>query len=402
MRTISAVALLAFAPILGAQSITGIWDGTVTVRKLEIPFKFELSSDGKTVQGTFFNGTDERYISTSGEFANGSLTLAWDYLGTTLEAKLVNGAIEGVYARGRGAPLPFHAVRGGKRANTAQAPSIGGIWEIENVKSSKGEKAWNFIVKQNGDDASAAILRVDGDTGTLSGSYQNGKFLLSHFSGMRPALLEVTPQPDGTLKLVLDGNDTMTAMRPAEARTKGLPEPTDPSRHTGVKDSSEPFHFSFPDLNGNLVSDNDPRFRGKVVLVNILGSWCPNCHDEAPFLVEMYKKYRAQGLEIVGLDFEEADQLKNPARLHAFLARYGISYTILLCGTTDEAKQKLAQADNWDAWPTTFFVGRDGRVHGAHAGFPSKASGELYTKAKTEFEEKIQQLLAESALSAQN
>lgn len=402
MRTISAVALLVFAPILGAQSITGIWDGTVTVRKLEIPFKFELSSDGKTVKGTFFNGDDERFTSTSGEFANGSLTLTWDYFAATLEAKLINGAIDGVYARGRGAPLPFHAIRAGKHVNTAQAPSIGGIWEIENVQSSKGEKAWNFIVKQNGDDASAAILRVDGDTGTLSGSYQNGKFLLSHFSGMRPALLEVTPEPDGTLKLVLDGRETMTAMRPAEARAKGLPEPTDPSRHTSVKDSSEPLHFSFPDLNGNLVSDNDPRFHGKVVLVNILGSWCPNCHDEAPFLVEMYKKYRAQGLEIVGLDFEEADQLKNPARLHAFLARYGISYTVLLCGTTDEAKQKLSQAENWDAWPTTFFVGRDGRVHGVHAGFPSKASGELYTKAKTEFEEKIQQLLAENALSAQN
>jgi thiol-disulfide isomerase/thioredoxin len=398
MRTISAVALLALAPVLGAQSLNGIWNGTVTVDKLEIPFKFELSSDGQNMKGTLFNG-EERYTSTSGELVNGSLALKWDYFAATLEAKVDKGTIDGTYSRKRSSPIAFHAVPAGK-SSARVGPKIDGVWELEDVKSSKGESAWNLIVKQNGAEVSAAILRVDGDTGTLSGSYRDGKFVLSHFSGLRPALLEVTPQPDGTLKVVLDNKETMTAVRPAEARAKGLPLPTDPSRHTGVKDSTEPLHFNFPDLNGTLVSENDPRFRGKVVLVNITGSWCPNCHDEAPFLAEMYRKYRAEGLEIVGLDFEETDQLKNPTRLRSFLARYGIEYTVLLGGTTDEAKEKLAQADNWDAWPTTFFVGRDGRVHGAHAGFPSKASGDLYTKAKVEFEEKVQQLLAESALAA--
>ena len=72
-------------------------------------------------------------------------------------------------------------------------------------------------------------------------------------------------------------------------------EPSDPSRFTSVKDPTEPFRFSFPDLDGKLVSNTDPRFQGKVVIVSIAGSWCPNCHDEAPFLVELYKKYRAAG-----------------------------------------------------------------------------------------------------------
>jgi thiol-disulfide isomerase/thioredoxin len=402
MRTISAIALLSLAPIVGAQALNGVWAGTVTVNKQEIPFKFELSNDDSGVKGTFFNG-QERYVSTAGELANGALTLKWDYFAATLEAKVANGSLDGIYSRRRSAPVAFHAVPAPKvSASAASAPNIDGLWELEDIKSSKGEHAWNFIVKQSGGQASAAILRVDGDTGTLSGSYKDGKFVLSHFSGLRPALLEVTPQRDGTLKVVLDGNEVMTAIRPAEARAKNLPLPTDPSRHTGVKDSAEPLHFNFPDLNGKLVAETDARFRGKVVLVNIFGSWCPNCHDEAPFLVEMYRKYRAEGLEIVALDFEEADQLKDPTRLRGFLARYGIDYTVLLGGTTDEAAAKLAQTENWDAWPTTFFVGRDGRVHGAHAGFPSKASGELYTNAKAEFEEKVQQLLAESALTAQN
>jgi thiol-disulfide isomerase/thioredoxin len=394
------IAILSTAPVLMAESLAGLWQGTVTVSGVEVPFKMELQADGSNAKGSFFNG-EERFTSTSGQFANEALVLNWDYFAAKLEAKFANGTLEGTYSRARSQPLPFHAHRfAAPKAARGKVPSIDGLWVLEDVKSSKGESAWNFIVKQKGADVSAAILRVDGDTGTLSGSYQDGKFVLSHFSGVRPALLEITPAADGTLKLVLNGHESMNAIRPAEAQAKGLPEPTDPAKHTGMKDSSGPFHFSFPDLTGKVVSDNDPRFRGKVVLVNITGSWCPNCHDEAPFLSETYKKYRAQGLEIVALSFEEADQLKDPTRLRAFIRKYGIQYTVLLGGTTDEAKDKLAQTQNWDAWPTTFFIGRDGRVRGAHAGFPSKASGEMYTRAKAEFTEKVEHLLAENALSS--
>ncbi len=263
------------------------------------------------------------------------------------------------------------------------------------AKSSKGETAWQLIVRQTGPDVSASILRIDGDTGTLSGTYKDGKFLLSHFSGVRPSVLEVTPNSDGTLKLVLNGRDTLTAVRPAEARVRGM-QPDDPSRHTGVKDPSQPFRFKFPDLNGHMVSESDPQFQGKVVLVNIAGSWCPNCHDEAPFLVDLYHKYHSQGLEIVVLAFEDEDQVKDPVRLRAFIKRYGIEYPVLLGGETSEAKAKLSQAENWDAWPTTFILGRDGRVKAVHTGFPGTASGDLFIKAKKEFTETIEKLLAEN------
>ena len=74
---------------------------------------------------------------------------------------------------------------------------------------------------------------------------------------------------------------------------KDVPEPTDPSRHSSVKNPTEPFKFAFPDINGKIVSSTDERFRGKVVIVGISGSWCPNCHDEAPFLSELYQEVPA-------------------------------------------------------------------------------------------------------------
>jgi thiol-disulfide isomerase/thioredoxin len=305
--------------------------------------------------------------------------------------------LTGQYRRARGEPLPFRAAKTvSAPATTADAPAIGGTW-IVSAKSNKGEVAWRFIVAQRGSHVDATILRVDGDTGTLSGTFKDGRFVLSHFSGARPLLLEVTPKADGTLVLTQNGKTELVAARADAPAAATIGAPTDPALHTRVKDASEPFRFSFPDLQGRIVSNTDPKFQGKVVLVNISGSWCPNCHDEAPFLSSLYRKYRAKGLEIVSLSFEEGDQLKNPERLKAFIATYGIDYTVLVPGEPDQLNDKVPQAENLNAFPTTFILGRDGRVRGVHAGFPSPGSGDFYTKAEHEIIQQVERLLAERA-----
>jgi len=401
--------LLALAPWASAQSnaansAAGRYDATIHVGNLDIPFRFELTGKAPGVQGVFFNG-EEKMASSGGQLVNGALNLRWDYLQAKFEGTWKDGVIDGQYIGpagpgDRGAHA-FHATRWkGTPPADPNAPSIAGLWIIPN-NSPKGEAAWRFIVQQKGSEVSAAILRVDGDTGAITGNYQNGKFLLSHFSGQRPALMEISLLGDGTLSILQNGKTKLTAVRAEQAAAKGLPSFTDPEHHTRAKNAAEPFVFSFPDLNGKLVSNTDARFHNKVVLVEITGSWCPNCHDEAPYLVEMYRKYHAQGLEIVALSFEEADQLQDPTRLRAFVKKYGIEYAMLLCGETGEAKDKLKQqADNWNAWPTTFFLGRDGKVRSVHAGFPSLASGDLSRQTRAEFEAQVQRLLAEN-VSAQ-
>lgn len=396
--------LILAAPAAWSQSVSGLWDATINFNGTEIPFKFELAGDGAGIKGWFFNG-DEREVSNSGSLENGNLVLSFDSYLAKLTGTFKDGVFDGQYGPMLKNMSAVHAVRASQKASvSAKAPSIAGQWDLIGVKSSKGEQAWRLILRQTGNDVSGAILRVDGDTGTLTGSFQkDGQFVMSHFSGARPALMIVKPNGDGSLDVslsALHGFSEMKAVRPEEAIAKGLPQPTDPTTHTTVKDPTKPFDFSFPDLNGNLVSNTDARFRGKVVIINITGSWCPNCHDEAPFLASLYDKYHKQGLEVVALNFEEADQLKNPTRLRAFIKEYGIHYTVLLGGETDSAQAKLTQAQNWNAWPTTFFVGRDGLVKGAHAGFPSPGSGELYRQAKEEFTAKVEKLLAENQTSS--
>jgi len=396
LLTIFAITLLA-----SGQSVDGTWDATVTVNNVSVPFRIEIDGTGADVHSYFFNGDDRVNPSNSGTFQNGFLVLTFDSYATKLEATLNNGILTGTYGGSSGNAYAFQAKRHVPslvRSGDQHAPDISGLWEIQ-VKSPKGESAWHFVVNQAGAKIDAAILRVDGDTGTLSGNFKDGKFILSHFTGERPFYVEVTPRSDGSLELqIASFHDTqdLVALRPAEARARNLAPPDDPTEHTKVKDPTQPLRFSFPDVTGRVVSNTDDRFQGKVVLVNITGSWCPNCHDEAPFLEELYRKYHGLGLEIVGLDFEQPEQLKSLSRVRAFIKRYGIEYTYLIAGEPGQLNEKIPQAENLNAWPTTFFVGRNGLVRSIHTGFTSHASGELDSPLRDDVRNEIAELLSEN------
>lgn len=363
-----------------------------------VPFRIEFSDNGTLLEASFFNG-DEKISSTRGRLDGKSVRLDFDHYASRLDAILEDGERRGIYGNPAKTLYTFEAVP--HRATllpTNAVPEISGLWEIP-VESSKGERAWRLIVRQSGAEVTAAILRMDGDTGALTGSWEEGKFVLSHFSGARPSVLELTPQEKGHLQLVLrttGGAKTYTAIPATEARSQGMPEPSDPALHTRLKDPSQPLVFSFPDLNGRLISSTDTKFHGKVLLINITGSWCPNCHDEAPFLAELYRRYRSLGLEIVGVDFEDTEQLKEPTRLKAFIRKYRIEYTYLIAGEPGELADKIPEVENLNAWPTTFFVGRDGLVRHVHAGFAAAASGEFHLELKREITKLVENLLGES------
>ena len=401
LASLGVLAWSTFAISAAAQSVAGQWEGTVVVDGMTIPFRIDISGKGEKLQGAFING-DERVTSTSGRQLRDAIRLNFDQYAEKLNAGLeggeLKGTIEGKFDPGAPRTLSFQAKRFVPQPEppAGSVPSIGGLWEIE-VKSPKGESAWRFIVRQSGADVSAAILRVDGDTGTLTGRFRNGKFVLSHFSGERPYVMEAAPKPDGSLAITLNdynGTRELPAYRPADARAKGLPEPTDPAQHTRVADAQKPFEFRFPDLSGRVVSNTDARFLGKVVLVVITGSWCPNCHDEAPFLADLYNRYRDRGLEIVALDFEEPAQMDDLTRLRAFIWHYGIRYTVLVGGDPDDVNKKIPQLINLNSWPTTVFIGRDGLVKSIHAGFASPASGDFNGQLKAEITARVEALLA--------
>lgn len=410
----SMLGLLAFSTVtlmsLSAQSNPtspqGRWDAAFTLNETVIPFRLDVSGDGPTLTGTLYNG-DLKQTTTRASFENGKLTLNFDHYLTRIVATVQNGQLSGTVdgrfeAEKYISSYPLSATRHVDAADTvgANAPAIDGNWEIEH-QSPKGEKAWRFVVNQHGAEVSASILRVDGDTGALVGGFKEGKFVLSHFDGSRPLVAEVTPQPDGSLRIELKGAYTPTepliAWRSDVARSKGLPEPANFTTHTTLRDPNEHFSFSFPDINGKLVSSEDPKFKGKVYLAIVTGTWCPNCHDEAQYLVQLFAKYHSKGFEIVALDFEEPEQQQDLTRARAFIKKYNIPYTYAIAGAPAEMWEKVPQAVNLNTWPATLFVGKDGRVRKIHSGFAAPASGVFNAELQKEFTGEIESLLAENA-----
>lgn len=403
----SAAAGVPAAPPAPEPTVAGRWDAAVEVGVMHVPFPFQIAVHNGVVRGWFFNG-EERVASASGTFDHGHLVLEFPTYARRLDAMLGgDGRLTGSYLPTtpgtKASPYAFTAQRLAPPATDAHPPDISGQWLIPTPEAKGSERAWRLSVHQAGANVRAVILAVDGDSGELTGLWQKGALLLSHYDGARPSVIEVTPAQGGTLQLLMrsrrEGEDLhLTAYRAEVARAKGMPDAADPAQHTRMKDPNEPLRFSFPDLGGHRVSSTDSRFRGKVLMVDIGGSWCPNCHDEAPLLEEFYKKYRDKGLEVVSLSFEdEEEQVTHPTRLRAFMQHYGLDYTVLLAGTTDQLNEKLPQAQGLDSYPTTFFVGRDGRVRAIHAGFAAAVTGEYNTRLKYDFERQIVMLLAEQA-----
>ena len=395
-------------PAAAGASIDGLWDAVVTAGETQVPFRFEIATKGSETQGFFFEG-DRTIGSTAGSFAGGALRLEYDFLNTTLEATLTGDELVGAYRNNRAGSRP-QAVRMRRFSPVAIAddntPAFTGSWEMrrlaEEVSAPRDTRTWHVFLRQSGAEVSGTILRVDGDVGTMVGHWRDGKLVLSHFAGERPTLFEATRNADGTLAVTLNGNAHYTVVRSGEARAKGIPEPPDPSRYTNVKEPTAPFRFAFPDFSGKVMSESDPRLRGKVMILAIGGSWCPNCHDEAPFLSELYKDYRAKGLEILGLMFEnDPDPKVSGARVQSFVKRYAVQYPMLFAGTMQPSPSSKTIADalpqlvNFGAYPTTIVLGRDGKVRNVHAGFPSAATGAEHTRHKQEVREMIERLLAE-------
>jgi len=401
MKLFASLLLLATSAIAQGP-ITGIWQGDATVHGQQVPIRLEITGKGNDLHAALLNGP-ENSPATGAVFTGNHLVVTFNYYAKTLDATLVDGHLSGSFGTADTrypVRLSSHGTVTGPVGSGAQ--NIHGDWEIA-VKSAKGESAWQLRVEPipHSSEVKAVIQRIDGDTGSLYGSWTGQSYNISHFSAAGPALYSLTPQADGTLLvsnlLRADVNEqqNLVARRPAQARAASLPGPTDPTQQTSVKDPSERFKFSFPDLNGKVVSNTDPQFDGKVVIVSIGGSWCPNCHDEAPFLESLYKQFHSRGLEIVNLSFEEADQLKDPTRLRAFIARYGLTYTVLVAGETEQLNEKVPQGVNLNCWPTSFFLGRDGRVREVHAGFAGPANPPAHEALVRGVTELVEQLIAE-------
>lgn len=396
----------------GAASLDGIWRVVLDAPGGDLPFSLRLQSQ-VSPPAVALNGREEAPF-TSVERQGAKVILRIDGYDSQIVARLSRDErrMEGEWSKtvpGGRSRLRFHAEKGraerflappGPARNAGSLPGVDGTWAVV-FTDEDGEAPARGQFRQEGARVVGTFLTPTGDDRYLEGDYRAGTLRLSCFDGGHVFLFQARAGGDGTLKGDFWSRDsyhaTWVAHRVATAAAAPLP---DPYRLVGLTNEAGRFRFSFPDLEGHRVSWDDPRFHGKVVLVNLFGSWCPNCNDEAPLLARWWKTKRRQGLEMVGLAFEcTGDADRDGAFVRKYARRHGIDYPLLLAGVSDKAAAAavLPDLDRVAAYPTNVFIGRDGRVRRIHSGFAGPATGRAHQELVADFERLLDALLAEPA-----
>jgi thiol-disulfide isomerase/thioredoxin len=276
--------------------------------------------------------------------------------------------------------------------------NISGNWETVFSPNSEEDKYLaKGVFKQEGNRVTGTFRTTTGDYRYLEGVLNANQLQLSTFDGAHAFLFTAEVNDSVINGMFYSGNHWKEPFKAKRNETFELP---DANSLTYLKSGYDKVEFSFPDEDGNLVSLEDKRFKDKVVLIQIMGTWCPNCLDESKYYADFYKNNKNKDLEIIALAFEyvktKDKAFKNIKRLKN---NVGISYPVLLAqyGSASKVKanEKLPMLNHVLSYPTTIYIDKKGEVRKIHTGFNGPATGEKYTQFKTEFEAFIYELLDE-------
>lgn len=391
------------APRHAADILAGVYRVVLQLPGGELPFGLDLQHGPSAWSGYLLNGK-ERLALSDITVEGAHLRIQMPGYGNILTADGMAGGPQGELfldkLGGKDQHIPLRAeyqktYRFFPRA-ALHSSRVGGRWAVRfSEDGGKSELAIGEF-SQSGDVVTGTFLTNTGDHRFLEGQIRGNDLYLSTFDGAHAYLYKATLSATGTLNGDFwSGNayhEHWTAVRDAKA---ALP---DAYALTALHAGTQKFDFAFPDLSGQTVTSQDPKFRDKVLVVALAGSWCPNCHDEAAFLEPLYTHYRARRLEVVSLMFEHfGDFDRAAAATLRFRQHYDIHYTTLIAGVSDkdDAAKKLPALDRVYAFPTLIFIDRKGLVRKIHTGFSGPATGEHYTQFVEEFTHTLDQLLAE-------
>jgi peroxiredoxin len=385
----------------------GVWRATLARDGQQLPFLFEISknADRKTYNVVSMNG-EERIRFDSAYFENDSIHIPMELFDSEIVAFVDGNSLNGRYNRKHGdrviASLPFEARLGEKyrffKEGEAQSThSVAGKWSVSLVNPLTGDSTPAVgVFQQNGVVVEGTFLTRTGDYRYLSGSLNGDSLYLSNFDGDNAKLFKAVIGKDGTLSGSLWSG--VKSYRTWQGKREPAAKLPDPTSLTYLKPGFETVSFSLPDAEGNTVSLTDDRFKDKVVIIQILGTWCPNCMDETLFLAPWIKRNRSRGVEVVGLAFEHSEKPEiSIPKIKRMSARYGVDYPILLAGTnTNEATAKaLPMINKIMSYPTSIIIDRKGKVRQIHTGFSGPGTGEYYEQFVEDFNGLMDKLISE-------
>ncbi len=318
--------------------------------------------------------------------------IAGTFTGTEITGNFIKESLDRV--------VPFKATFGDTlRFKTENAPeaNISGVWETTFNPDTEDTYLAKGIFTQNQDKVKGTFRTTTGDYRYLEGIVDGDVLKLSTFDGAHAFLFTAKVSDSSLTGTFYSGNHSR---EPFVARRNESFELPDENSLTFIKEGYDHLEFAFPDSRGDLISLNDKRFKNKVVVVQIMGTWCPNCLDETKFLAGYLEEHNNPELEIVALAFEYAKTREAAFKgIQRLRDRIGVKYPILLAqyGTSNksEASKKLPMLNHILSYPTTIFLDKDGEVRKIHTGFNGPATGKKFTEFKNEFKDFLEKLLSE-------
>jgi len=388
------------------EPAAGLWHAWMDCPGGELPFMLRLEKQGDAWHAQIVNGK-ERLTVPVVEVKDGKVVLNIDYYDSHIEARLTEDGkrMDGQWRKkGKGtdwSKLEFHATAGARPrfdvdADTAtyRRGQIDGTWRVDFSKSD--EPAVGLFEVRPDFTATGTFMTTTGDYRFLAGTFDGRYLNLSCFDGVHVFLFKAELMTDGSLKGDFWSRDTWHETWTAHhAEGFALPDAFTQTKVTGPVDLAA---IKLPDADGKMHSLGDPEFAGKPMVIEIFGTWCPNCHDATQYLVELSKRYGDKGLRIVGLAFELTNDFERDARqVRTYAKRLHVLYPILIGGMAD--KDRVASVvpfiDGLHSYPTTIFIDAKGKVRGIHTGYAGPATGVHYLNQKAKFESIIKSMLEE-------
>jgi thiol-disulfide isomerase/thioredoxin len=383
----------------GGRLAEGKWKGTIASETKDIPFIFEVSSAVDSVKIHLINGK-ERFTIDDVSITGDSVYISIAIFDAAIHARMTEGSLDGIYVKNYAVDyrLPFSAIyHDSTRFSSSEPPAVdySGRWEVDFIEADGTDKAIGLF-HQEGSYLTGTFATPSGDYRFLEGVVTGDTMKLSSFDGTHLYLFEGIVYDNGRI----DGSfwsgkaffQRWTAVR---NETFELP---DPDSFTFLNPGYEDFNISFPNADGKVVSLMDEQFRDKPVIIQIMGSWCPNCMDESRFLASWYDLNKDRGVEILGLAFERKPAPEYASeRVKIMKEKLGIQYEVLIAGTTSPESRATAlpMLNKVMSFPTTVFLDREHKVRKIHTGFSGPGTGDLYDEYIEDFNIFMDKLLAE-------
>ena len=368
-------------------------------QKLPFNFKLDQNKDGKYSIEIY--NADETIVVDEITIKNDSIEIKMPvfegyfkgiFTATEIKGDFVKESLDRI--------VPFVATYGEtSRFSTTEKPDklVSGVWETYFSSDTDEEYAGKGLFVQNGSRVTGTFRTATGDYRFLEGSLTGDSLKLSAFDGSH-AFLFVAKVTDSSLNgMFYSGNHFK---EPFTAKRNEVFELPDEDSLTYLNEGFDKLNFSFPDLTGQMISLTDDRFKNKPVVIQIMGSWCPNCLDETKFLVDFNKNNKDLNIEMVALAFEYA-KTKDKAfkSIERLKDRIGVPYSILLAqyGSADKqkAQEKLPMLNHVLSYPTTIFIDKKGMVRKIKTGFNGPATGDKFVQFKKEFKAFVTELANE-------